>query len=135
MSIIMQQKILNCVRILITFLGQWRAERSFFLRSCWLCSLARTTKVLYATLCATRHRMTLDKSLTAVCLGRCILIMCDIHRLLWLVVVVGKISGYRNCLQTAPYAARRGILLLTNEHASRTRVNSVLKVRCFPLVQ
>jgi hypothetical protein len=43
-----------------------------------LCCLARTT----------RHRMTLDKSLTTVCLGspgRCILITCDIHRPLWLV--------------------------------------------------
>ncbi len=49
----------------------------------WLCSLACTTKVLCSNLGAPRHRMTLDKSVTAVCLGlpgRCILITCDIHR-------------------------------------------------------
>jgi hypothetical protein len=77
-----------------------------------------------------RHRMTLDKTLTAVCLGspgRCILITCDIYRRLWLVsvygefkwssggtlrqagfcpelqlgIIVGKISGFWNCLRTA----------------------------------
>ncbi len=42
----------------------------------WLCCLTRTTKVRYSNLGATGHEMTLDKSLTAVCLGslgRCIL--------------------------------------------------------------
>jgi hypothetical protein len=49
----------------------------------WLCCSVRTTKVLYSNHGATRHRMTLGQSLTAVCLGspgRCILIICDIHR-------------------------------------------------------
>jgi hypothetical protein len=102
-----------------------------------LCYLARTTKLLCWNLGATRHRMTLDKPLTAVCLGShgwCILITCDIHRPLWLVSVyvelkwlsggtlrqagpelqlvmtVRKISSFRNCLRTAPYIARSGIL-------------------------
>jgi hypothetical protein len=51
----------------------------------WLCCLVRTT----------RHRMTLDKSLTAVCLGppgRCILITCGIYRPLWLVSVYGELK-------------------------------------------
>ncbi len=34
----------------------------------WLCCLARTTEVLCSNLGAHRHRMTLDKSLTPVCL-------------------------------------------------------------------
>jgi hypothetical protein len=34
-----------------------------------LCCSARTTKVLYSNLGAIKYRMTLDKSLTAVCLG------------------------------------------------------------------
>jgi hypothetical protein len=32
----------------------------------WLCCLARTTKILYPNLDATKHGMTLDKSRTAV---------------------------------------------------------------------
>jgi hypothetical protein len=59
----------------------------------WLCCLACTIKVPCSNFGATRHRMTLDKSLTAVFLGspgRCILIMCDIHRPLWLVSVHGE---------------------------------------------
>jgi hypothetical protein len=32
----------------------------------WLCLLARITKILYSNLETTRHRMTLDKSLTIV---------------------------------------------------------------------
>ncbi len=62
----------------------------------WLCYFARTTKVLYSNLSVTGHRMTLCKSLTAVCLGSpgCyILITCDIHRLLWLVRVYGELKG------------------------------------------
>jgi hypothetical protein len=35
----------------------------------WLCCLSLTTKVLCSNLGTTRHRMTLDKSLTVVCLG------------------------------------------------------------------
>ncbi len=35
----------------------------------WLSCSARTTKVMYSSLDATSHEMTLDKSLTAVCLG------------------------------------------------------------------
>jgi hypothetical protein len=61
----------------------------------WLCCLPRTIKVLWSNLGATRRRMTLDKSLTAVCLGspkRCILITCDIHPTLWLVCVYGKLK-------------------------------------------
>ncbi len=66
-----------------------------------------------------RRYRTLDNSLTGVRLGssgRCIMITCDIHRPLWLVsmcgelqlvIVIGKISGFRNCLH---YTARRGIL-------------------------
>ncbi len=45
---------------------------------------------------AIRQRMTLNKSLTAVCLespGRCKLIMCDIHRPLWLVSVYVEIRS------------------------------------------
>jgi hypothetical protein len=94
----------------------------------WLCSLARTNKVLCWNLGTNRHRMTLDTSLTAVRLGspgRCILMTCDIHRPLWLVdmyeelyvrpvfcpqlqlvTVIGKISGKRNCLRTASYTPR-----------------------------
>jgi hypothetical protein len=34
-----------------------------------LCRLAHTTKVLRSNLGVTRHRMTSDKSLTAVCFG------------------------------------------------------------------
>jgi hypothetical protein len=57
--------------------------------------LARTNKVLCSNFDTARHRMTLDKSLTAVCLGsagRCILITCDIHRALWLVSVYGDLT-------------------------------------------
>jgi hypothetical protein len=83
--------------------------------------------------------MTLNKSLTAVCLGstgRCTLTTCNIHQPLWLVsvygsssdwteelcfrpafcpglqlvIVVWKISSFRNCLWTAPFTERRGIL-------------------------
>ncbi len=42
----------------------------------WLCCLARTTKVRYSNLGATRYGITFDKSLRAVCLGslgQCIL--------------------------------------------------------------
>jgi hypothetical protein len=35
----------------------------------WLCCLARTTEVLCSNIGATRYRMTLGRSLTAVCLG------------------------------------------------------------------
>ncbi len=35
----------------------------------WLNCLTHTQKVLYTNLGATRHRITLDKLLTAVCLG------------------------------------------------------------------
>ncbi len=45
----------------------------------WSCCLVRTTKVLCSNLGATRHRMTLGKSIAA---GRCIVITCDIHRLM-----------------------------------------------------
>ncbi len=112
------------------------------------CCFARTTKILCPKLGATRHGMTLGKSLATICLGssgRCILITCDIHQILWLVcgssvcvesssdwaeefcfrpaffpelqlvIVVGKILGFRNYLRTAPslyrkVAERRGIL-------------------------
>ena len=90
----------------------------------------------YSNTGTTRHRMTLNKSVTTVCLGslgQCILVTCDIHQSLWLVSVYGKlkrfsgrllyqadhlsrvttsnscrekISGFRNYLQTAPYTAR-----------------------------
>jgi hypothetical protein len=43
----------------------------------------------------TTHRMTLDNSLTTVCLGspgRYILITCDIHRSLWLASVYGELK-------------------------------------------
>jgi hypothetical protein len=63
----------------------------------WLCSLSRSTKVLCLNIGATRHRMTLEKSLTAVCLklpGRCILITCDVHRSL---CVYGELSGGTVC--------------------------------------
>ncbi len=61
----------------------------------WLCCLARNIKVLCANFGATRHRMNLDKSLVAVCLGspgRCILITCDMHRPLRLVSVYGEVK-------------------------------------------
>jgi hypothetical protein len=63
----------------------------------WLCCLARTTKVRCSNLDATRHRVTLDKSLIAVSLGslgRCILITCDIRRSLWLVGVCGELKWF-----------------------------------------
>jgi hypothetical protein len=50
-------------------------------------------QVPFSNLGATRHRMTLDKSLLAVGLrspGRCILITSDIHRPLWPVSVYGE---------------------------------------------
>ncbi len=50
---------------------------------------------LNRSLFANRHRMNLEKSLTAVCLespGRCILSTCDIHRPLWLVSVYGELK-------------------------------------------
>ncbi len=57
----------------------------------WLSGcLARTAKVLCSNFGATRHGMTLEKSLTAVCLGspgRCILITCNIRWPLRLVSV------------------------------------------------
>jgi hypothetical protein len=59
----------------------------------WLSCLARTTKVLWSNFVIIRHGMTLDKSLTTVCIGspeRCILITCDIHQSLWLVSVYGE---------------------------------------------
>jgi hypothetical protein len=58
-----------------------------------LCRLACTTKALCSSLGATRYRMTLDKSITAVCLRsprRYMLITCDIYRPLWLVSVYGE---------------------------------------------
>jgi hypothetical protein len=61
----------------------------------WFCYLASTIKVLCWNLGATRHRMTLDKSLTALYLGpsgQCILITCDIRRPLWLVSVYGELE-------------------------------------------
>jgi hypothetical protein len=61
----------------------------------WLCYLAPTIKVLCSNLGTTRYRMTLDKSLTAVCLGspgRCKLITGDIHRHLWLVSVYEELK-------------------------------------------
>jgi hypothetical protein len=54
-----------------------------------------TTKALYSNLCATRHRMNLNKSLTAVSLGsfgRCILITCNMYRPLWLVSVYRELK-------------------------------------------
>ncbi len=64
-------------------------------RTEWLYCLACTTKLLCWNLGTTRHRMTLDQSRTAVCLGspgRCILITCDIHWPLWLVSAYGEIK-------------------------------------------
>ncbi len=72
--------------------------------------MACTTKVLCSNLRGTRHRMTLDKSLTAVCLGssgRCILITCDIHWLLWLVGVYEKVKRLnRGILRQAGFLSR-----------------------------
>jgi hypothetical protein len=61
----------------------------------WLYCLARTIKVLCSNLGTTTDGMTLDKSLTAVCLEspwRGILITCDIHRPLWLVSVYEELK-------------------------------------------
>jgi hypothetical protein len=76
----------------------WCGALSLYIRAAmaeWLSCLACTNKALCLNLGATRHRMTLDKSLTAICLGlpgRCILITCDILRLLWLVSVYGELK-------------------------------------------
>jgi hypothetical protein len=50
-------------------------------------TISRTTEVLCSSLGVTRHRMTLDKSLMAICprsSGRCILITGDLNQVLWL---------------------------------------------------
>jgi hypothetical protein len=98
--------------------------------------------------------MTSDKALTAVCLEstrRSLLITYAIHRPLWLVsvyggavvierrnsaspelqlvIVVGKTSGSRNCLRTAPYTVRRGILSFLLQHSNTRPLNN-----CFLLI-
>jgi hypothetical protein len=58
----------------------------------WLCCLVRCSN-----LGATRHRMTLEKALTAVYLGSpgwCILITWDIHRPFWLVSMFGELKWW-----------------------------------------
>jgi len=81
------------------------------------CSYSKhTAKELCSNLGTTRHGMTLEKSLTVVCLGssgRCIGIKFDIHRPLCLV------CGHSVCTRSsalgrrAPYTERRGILYIT----------------------
>jgi hypothetical protein len=80
----------------------------------WLCCLTRTTKVLCSNLGATRHIMTLDKSLAAVCFGssgRYIGITFDMHRPLCLV------CGHSVCTRSsalgrrALYTERRSIYI------------------------
>jgi hypothetical protein len=84
-----------------------------------LLSMACTIEVLCSNLGGTRDRMTLDKSLTAVCLGspgRCILITCDTHGPFCsqLVIVVGQNSELSKLSSDSTLyrkvSERRGIL-------------------------
>jgi hypothetical protein len=87
----------------------------------WLCCLARTTEVLCFNLGATRHRINLEKSLTAVYLGspgRCMLITCDIHRSLYLVSVHEELKWFSG--ETLHQAG-----LLSRARASNSSKNNI----------
>jgi hypothetical protein len=61
----------------------------------WLGCLAHTTQVRCSNLDATRDRVSLGTSVTAVCLGSpglCTEFTCDIHRPLWVFSVYGELK-------------------------------------------